>query len=57
MRLTVRVVAAPGAAERRARMVRMRQRVREHNVYRWAGLLLGELARIPAPAAVVAGRA
>jgi trehalose 6-phosphate synthase len=33
--------------ERRARMARMRQRVREHNVYRWAGLLLGELARIP----------
>jgi hypothetical protein len=28
-------------------MARMRQRVREHNVYRWAGLLLGELARIP----------
>jgi trehalose 6-phosphate synthase len=34
--------------ERRARMARMRLRVREHNVYRWAGLLLGELARLPA---------
>ena len=26
---------------------RMRQTVREHNIYRWAGLLLGELSRIP----------
>jgi trehalose 6-phosphate synthase len=32
--------------ERRARMARMRQRVREHNVYRWAGLLLADLARL-----------
>ena len=30
-----------------ARMGRMRQTVREHNIYRWAGLLLGELSRIP----------
>jgi hypothetical protein len=28
-------------------MVRMRQTVQEHNIYRWAGLLLGELARLP----------
>ena len=33
--------------ERLARMARMRQVVREHNIYRWAGLLLGELSRIP----------
>jgi trehalose-6-phosphate synthase len=33
--------------ERRARMVRMRQSVNDHNIYRWAGLLLSELARIP----------
>jgi trehalose 6-phosphate synthase len=33
--------------ERRARMTRMRQVVREHNIYRWAGLLLSELSRIP----------
>jgi trehalose-6-phosphate synthase len=33
--------------ERRARMARMRKTVREHNIYRWAGLLLGELARVP----------
>jgi trehalose 6-phosphate synthase len=31
--------------ERRLRMRRMRAQVREHNVYRWAGLLLAELAR------------
>jgi hypothetical protein len=28
-------------------MVRMRQSVREQNIYRWAGLLLSELTRIP----------
>jgi len=33
--------------EQRSRMGRMRQTVREHNIYRWAGLLLGELSRIP----------
>jgi trehalose 6-phosphate synthase len=39
-------VAMPGE-ERRARMGRMREAVREHNIYRWAGLLLSELERIP----------
>jgi alpha,alpha-trehalose-phosphate synthase [UDP-forming] len=33
--------------ERRERMARMRSYVREHNIYRWAGMLLAELARIP----------
>jgi trehalose 6-phosphate synthase len=33
--------------ERRSRMARMRQLVREHNIYRWAGLLLSELSRLP----------
>jgi len=28
-------------------MSRMHQSVREYNIYRWAGLLLGELSRIP----------
>jgi hypothetical protein len=28
-------------------MTRMRQVISEHNIYRWAGLLLSELARIP----------
>lgn len=41
-----RAVEMPGE-EQRARMGRMRQTVREHNIYRWAGLLLGELSRIP----------
>jgi trehalose 6-phosphate synthase len=35
------------AEERMARMARMRRVVFEHNIYRWAGLLLGELSRIP----------
>ena len=33
--------------ERRSRMVRMREVVREHNVYRWAGILLSDLSRFP----------
>jgi trehalose-6-phosphate synthase/uncharacterized membrane protein affecting hemolysin expression len=32
--------------ERRARMARMRTYVREHNIYRWAGTLIAELAAI-----------
>jgi hypothetical protein len=28
-------------------MARLRESVREHNIYRWAGLLLSELQRIP----------
>jgi trehalose-6-phosphate synthase len=41
-----RAVEMP-AEEQRARMSRMHETVREHNIYRWAGLLLGELSRIP----------
>jgi trehalose 6-phosphate synthase len=33
--------------ERGPRMARMRRVVREHNIYRWAGALLGELSGIP----------
>lgn len=33
--------------EQRERMSRMRSQVREHNVYRWAALLLSELGRMP----------
>jgi len=40
-------------AERQTRMARMRQTVREHNIYRWAGLLLEELSRIPEEAGSV----
>jgi trehalose 6-phosphate synthase len=32
--------------ERRARMARMRAVVKEHNIYQWAGNLIGELAEI-----------
>jgi trehalose 6-phosphate synthase len=32
--------------ERRARMARMRTYIREHNIYRWAGSLIAELAAI-----------
>ena len=39
--------------ERRARMTRMRHLVSEHNIYRWAGLLLSELSRIPVETAGV----
>jgi trehalose 6-phosphate synthase len=43
----IRNAIAMSPDERRARMARMRQAVREHNIYRWAGLLLSELERIP----------
>ena len=43
----IRAAVAMPAEERRARMARMRQAVREHNIYRWAGMLLSELERIP----------
>ncbi len=35
------------SGERRSRMARMGQMVRDHNIYRWAGRLLGELAGLP----------
>lgn len=41
--------------ERRARMARMRQAVREHNIYRWAGLLLEELTRLSGDRADLVG--
>ena len=50
----IRAAVAMPVEERRARMARMRQGVREHNIYRWAGLLLSELERIPEPALGVA---
>jgi len=40
-------------AERASRMERMRNVVGEHNVYRWAGTLLGDLAAIRTPKAAV----
>jgi trehalose-6-phosphate synthase len=49
----IRSAVAMPSEERKARMARMREGVREHNIYRWAGLLLSELERIPEPAAGV----
>ena len=43
----IRAAIEMAPADRMARMARMRQTVREHNVFRWAGQLLGELSRIP----------
>ncbi len=43
----IRAAVEMSPDERRARMARMRQSVREQNIYRWAGLLLNELSRIP----------
>jgi trehalose-6-phosphate synthase/HAMP domain-containing protein len=45
---SVRAALEMPPEERRARMIRMRHSVVDHNIYRWAGLLLSELARIPA---------
>jgi trehalose 6-phosphate synthase len=39
--------------EQRERMARMRAQVREHNVYRWAALLLSELGRMPQSASIL----
>jgi trehalose 6-phosphate synthase len=49
----IRTAIEMPAAERAQRMSRMRAVVRDHNIYRWAGQLLGELARIPATIAAV----
>ena len=38
-----------GAAERRERMQRMHSLVRERNIYRWAGKLIGELTQVRLP--------
>ena len=43
----VRAALEMSPEERRARMVRMRHSVTDHDFYRWAGMLLSELARIP----------
>ena len=45
-----RAVTMP-AEQRQERMARMRAVVREQNIYRWAGRLLSELARIRGPVA------
>jgi alpha,alpha-trehalose-phosphate synthase [UDP-forming] len=42
----IRMALEMDAAERHARMQRMRRSVREHNVYRWAGNLITDLSEI-----------
>jgi trehalose 6-phosphate synthase len=42
----IHAALAMAPEESRARMQRLRAQVREHNVYRWAGSLIGELAGI-----------
>ena len=44
---SIRTAVTMPAEEQRIRMVRMRQAVRERNIYWWAGRLLRELSRIP----------
>jgi trehalose 6-phosphate synthase len=53
----IRTALAMPAEEKRARMRRMRAIVEEHNVYRWAGNLIAELAsiRLEPAAGVAAG--
>jgi trehalose 6-phosphate synthase len=43
----IRTAIEMPATERAQRMRRMHRTVLEHNIYRWAGLLLGELSRLP----------
>jgi trehalose 6-phosphate synthase len=43
----IRIAFEMDSAERKRRMARMRGHVRERNIYRWAALLLAELAPMP----------
>jgi trehalose 6-phosphate synthase len=43
----IRLAVEMPAPERARRMAHMRHAVHEYNIYRWAGLLLGELSGIP----------
>jgi trehalose-6-phosphate synthase len=51
----IRTAIEMPAAERTARMRRMRDLVREHNIYRWAGMLLTDLGRIDQVSAALHG--
>ena len=42
----IRFALEMNTGERRARMQRMRKVVREHNIYRWASTLIGELCEV-----------
>ncbi len=45
----IRLALRMEPAERTARMRRMRTVIKEHNIYRWAGSLIAELARLRLP--------
>lgn len=47
---SIRAALEMDAEEKSARMRRMRETLREHNIYRWAGNLIEELTRIRIPA-------
>lgn len=51
---SIRVALEMDRQEKSARMRRMRETLREHNIYRWAGNLIEELTRIRIAAAPVA---
>jgi len=42
----LRIALEMNPEERKSRMQRMRRVVREHNIYRWAGSLIGELCEV-----------
>jgi trehalose-6-phosphate synthase len=42
----LRLALEMSTEERKSRMQRMRRVVREHNIYRWAGSLIGELCEV-----------
>jgi trehalose 6-phosphate synthase len=42
----LRIALEMNTEERKSRMQRMRRVVREHNIYRWAGSLIGELCEV-----------
>jgi trehalose-6-phosphate synthase len=50
---SIRVALEMDPEEKSARMRRMRETLREHNIYRWAGNLIEELTRIRTPEATL----
>jgi alpha,alpha-trehalose-phosphate synthase [UDP-forming] len=51
----MRTALEMGSEEKQLRMQRMRKVVREHNVYRWAGSLIGELCEVRLDANDISG--
>jgi trehalose 6-phosphate synthase len=43
---SIRVAVEMDPEEKSARMRRMRETLKEHNIYRWAGNLIEELTRV-----------